>query len=522
MKEHKEIAIGIDFGLTNSLVAVCINNEIKIIPNEIGDFKTPSKVIFSGDQVYIGEETYYKIIKNPKNIIYGVKRLIGRYFEEKDIQKEINQYLSYKVEAGEKTKKGHLSIIIVDYKNKKHKFSPEKIVSLILKKLKKNAESFLDTEVKYCVVSIPSYFREEQKTAMIKSCNEAGLEVFTVISESEATVLSYGLKVEKEKQNILIFKLEKEIFEISIIEIKNNGITNKGKYEDLHFGGEDFDNALVDYFINLYNEIKKKKINKYKDEKPFKRLKIACNMIKKKLSIKEKDYLYIENFEGDEDFSSTITRDLFEKICSHLFNKCISSIRDLLDKIGISSNDIGNVIFIGGATKIPKFKEIIKNIFGLEPYTSIDPVNAVVYGSAIEASRLLKLNNIKKREKDINNSVLTKIIKEKEEIIKNQNIKIKELEEKINNINSNSHKQDNLISIIIQSDDENILCSFICNDSDIFLDIEKKIYNKYPNYNKKNNIFISNDRKIDKNNSLKENNIKDNDIIILKLGNIDK
>ena len=167
MQGKGDVAIGIDLGTTFSCIAVYKNNKIEIIPNEMGDPITPSIVTFSGDKIYAGEERFRIQTKDPKNTIYGVKRLIGRYFEDKDVQEEIKKYWTFKVEPGEKQDKGHLPLIVVDYEGKKQKFAPEQISSLVLSKLKRSAERHLKTQVNNCVVTIPAHFREAQKNATI-------------------------------------------------------------------------------------------------------------------------------------------------------------------------------------------------------------------------------------------------------------------------------------------------------------------------------------------------------------------
>ena len=186
MKGKGNVAIGIDLGTTFSCIAVYKDNKIEIIPNELGDSTTPSIVTFSGDKIYSGEETLRIQTKDAKNTIYGIKRLIGRYFEDKEVQKEIKKYWTFKVVPGEKQPKGHLPVIEVDYQGKKQKFAPEQISSLVLSKLKRSAERHLKTQVNSCVVTIPAHFREEQRNATMKACNDAGFKVLGTLNEPEA------------------------------------------------------------------------------------------------------------------------------------------------------------------------------------------------------------------------------------------------------------------------------------------------------------------------------------------------
>ena len=397
MQEKGKVAIGIDLGTTFFCIAVYRNNKIEIIPNELGDSITPSIETFSGDKIYAGEETLRIQTKDPKNTITGIKRLIGRYFEDKEVQDEIRKYWTFKVDQGEKQPKGCLPVVVVDFEGKKRTFSPEQISSLILSKLKRSAEAHLKTTVDSCVVTIPAHFREEQKNATIKACEEAGLKVLGTLNEPEAAALAFGYEGRNRKsknanneneKHILIFDLGGGTFDVSILKVENLKFKVLEKFGDPHFGEEDFDNALVNYCIDKFYEMKQIKIDKNNDPDSMKRLKMACENAKKILSNKEKTQIEINGLKYNEDLSLEITRDLFEEICGSLFDKCISPISELLQKLGISEGCIDEVILIGGSTKIPRIRRMLKNLFYQEPNTSINPDEAVAYGAAIMAAKL--------------------------------------------------------------------------------------------------------------------------------------
>ena len=414
MQGKGDVAIGIDLGTTFSCIAVYKNNKIEIIPNEMGDPITPSIVTFSGDKVYAGEETLRIQTKDPKNTIYGVKRLIGRYFEDKEVQEEIKKYWTFKVKPGEKQEKGHLPLIEVDFEGKKKDLAPEEISSLVLSKLKRSAERHLKTQVNNCVVTIPAHFRESQKNATIKACQDAGFNVLGTLNEPEAAALAFGFEGKnknkkkeenpKEEKNILIFDLGGGTFDVSILELKDLVFTDKGKFGDPHFGGEDFDNALVDYCIERFYEMKKIKIDKINDPEPMKRLKMSCENAKKILSSKEVTQIELNCLKDNEDLSLEISRELFENICGHLFDKCITPIYDLLNNINISAGAIDEIVLIGGSTRIPRIRRMLKSIFYQEPNTSINPDEAVAYGASILAAKLLGLDN-----QNINNILIKDI-----------------------------------------------------------------------------------------------------------------
>ena len=399
MQEKGNVAIGIDLGTTFSCIAVFKNNKIEVIPNEIGDSTTPSIVTFSGNKIYSGEETLRIQTRDPKNTIYGVKRLIGKYFEDREVQDEIKKYWTFTVDQGEKQDKGCLPVIVVDYEGKKQKFSPEDISALILAKLKRSAERHLKTKVDSCVVTIPAHFREEQKNATIEACKKAGFKVLGTLNEPEAAALAFGFEGKNRKDKnanenengeklILVFDLGGGTFDVSILKYENLKFKVIEKFGDPHFGGEDFDNALVNYCINKFYEMKKIIIDKDKDPDVMKRLKMACESAKKILSSKNKIQIELNCLKNNEDLSLEISRDLFEEICGHLFDKCINPISELLQKLNISQGSIDEVILIGGSTKIPRIRKMLKSIFFREPNTFINPDEAVASGAAIMAAKL--------------------------------------------------------------------------------------------------------------------------------------
>ena len=399
MQEKGNVAIGIDLGTTFSCIAVFKNNKIEVIPNEIGDSTTPSIVTFSGNKIYSGEETLRIQTRDPKNTIYGVKRLIGKYFEDREVQDEIKKYWTFTVDQGEKQDKGCLPVIVVDYEGKKQKFSPEDISALILAKLKRSAERHLKTKVDNCVVTIPAHFREEQKNATIEACKKAGFKVLGTLNEPEAAALAFGFEGKNRKDKnanenengeklILVFDLGGGTFDVSILKYENLKFKVIEKFGDPHFGGEDFDNALVNYCIDKFYEMKKIIIDKDKDPDVMKRLKMACESAKKILSSKNKIQIELNCLKNNEDLSLEISRDLFEEICGHLFDKCINPISELLQKLNISQGNIDEVILIGGSTKIPRIRRMLKSIFFREPNTFINPDEAVASGAAIMAAKL--------------------------------------------------------------------------------------------------------------------------------------
>ncbi len=410
INEHREdglkkedVTIGLDLGTTYSCVGVFINGKVEIIPNEMGDPTTPSIVTFMGNDKYVGEETFQVQTKDPKNTIYGVKRLIGRYYEDKEVQNDI-KYWPYRVIMGEKQEKGHIPKILVDYKGKEQIFSPEEISSFVISKIKQSVERHLRCQVNNCVITVPAHFNDEQKNATRKACEISQLKVLRILHEPEAAAMAYHLEKSKKKPRkngmetpgcddndeslVLIFDLGGGTFDISILSIKDGVFTVKEKYGDPHFGGEDFDNILVQYCINVFRDRTGILIDKDKDSKEIKRLKLCCEKAKRILSSKEKTQIEIHHLKNEEDLSLEIIRETFEKICKNLFIKCTDPIYNLLYKIGKGISDVDQIILIGGSSRIPRIKEMLKNLFFKDPYCSINPDEAVAYGATLLAAKL--------------------------------------------------------------------------------------------------------------------------------------
>ena len=254
---------------------------------------------------------------------------------------------------------------------------------------------------------------KSKKNTTIEACKKAGFNVLGTLNEPEAAALAFGFegknkKPKKANENdeklILVFDLGGGTFDVSILKLENLKFKVLEKFGDPHFGGEDFDNALVNHCINKFYEMKKITIDKINDPAPMKRLKMACENAKKILSTNEKTQIEINSLKNNEDLSLEITRDLFEEICGNLFDKCIAPIWGLLNKLNISEGCIDEVILIGGSTKIPRIRKLLKNLFWQEPNTFINPDDAVAYGAAIMAGKLSGIE-----EKNINDILIKDI-----------------------------------------------------------------------------------------------------------------
>ena len=388
-------AIGLDLGTTFSCIGVYRNGGVEIIPNSMGERITPSVVIFNNDETLVGEDTIDFLVKHYDNCIYEVKRLIGLDFtdKEKKYEDEIKK-LPFKIVNS--TKKNLVDIEIT--KNGVKEFiSPVEISSLIIKKMVDNAEAYLNKRIKKLVITVPAYFEEPQKKLTRQAAEMLDLEVIKIINEPTAAALAYGFTNEKiGNKKILVFDLGGGTFDVSILALEI--VKNKDNTEtknlialsidgNMHLGGEDFDNALVDYVIkkqNISDEIAK-------NPEARKKLKVACENTKKILSIANNTTLRISNFAKDLDINIEIKREEFEQICQHLFKKLEEPMNIALSKAKLSKEDIDEVILIGGSTRIPKIKDLIKEFFKnkIKINDSINPDEAVAFGATLQAEKIL-------------------------------------------------------------------------------------------------------------------------------------
>jgi len=310
----KDFAIGIDLGTTYTCVGVLQNNHVEIIANGHGNRTTPSYVAFDKNERLIGETALYKAGKNPENTVYGVKRLIGRDFNDDKVQSDL-KYMNYKI-----IEKHEKPYIQVKYKNIIKDFTPEEISSMVLSKMKEIAEDYLGQKVTDAVITVPAYFNDSQRKATRDAGKIAGLNVLRIINEPTAAALAYGLNNNKtEKENILIADLGGGTFDVSILTIHNDEFTVKATGGDTHLGGEDFTNRLVDYCVKEFKEKYNEGITS--NPKSLIRLRIACDRAKIILSSSSSASVDIPCLYKGIDFNTKITRSRFEELNSDLFKK---------------------------------------------------------------------------------------------------------------------------------------------------------------------------------------------------------
>ena len=411
--DYSEYALGIDLGTTYSCVSIFKNGTIEIIPNEINERTTPSIVTFlSNGEVKAGEQTLNYEFKNPQNTIYSIKRLIGREFDDKLKEEIKNEKWPFEIVKLKDNSKPKIKVQLDN--NKTKDYYPEEISSIVLKKLLKSAEDYLQKKVDKAVITVPHNFTKSQRKATMQAAELAGIQVLGLLSEPTAASLAYGLEKKLSKLNqesikltnndyeeekyILTFDLGGGTYDISLLELsesEENIFNVKATSGDNYLGGDDFDNKLVDYCLEIFsknNDIDKNEI--LKDKKCIKKLKKQCENSKKILSINAETNIYIDDFINEKDLDVKITRAKFENLCKELFDKLLYHIEKVLRDAKIDKSNIYEVVLIGGSTKIPKVKNLISNYFDevkeIKINCEINPDEAVAYGAGIYASKLMK------------------------------------------------------------------------------------------------------------------------------------
>ncbi|KAH7431108.1 hypothetical protein KP509_08G030000 [Ceratopteris richardii] len=372
--------IGIDLGTTNSCVAVMEGKSARVIENSEGARTTPSVVAFTakGERL-VGTPAKRQAVTNPHNTVYGTKRLIGRSFDDPQVQKEMKM-VSYKVvrapngdawvEAGGQ------------------QYSPSQIGAFVLMKMKETAEAYLGRPVSKAVVTVPAYFNDSQRQATKDAGRIAGLEVARIINEPTAASLSYG--AEKKEGVVAVFDLGGGTFDISILEISGGVFEVKATNGDTFLGGEDFDNALLQYLVQEFK--KDQGIDLTGDRMAIQRLREAAEKAKVELSSSTQTDINLPfitaDSSGAKHLNITLTRSKFESLVSDLIERTKQPCKDCLKDAGISAKDVQEVLLVGGMTRMPKVQETVSQIFGKEPSKGVNPDECVAIGAAIQGGVL--------------------------------------------------------------------------------------------------------------------------------------
>jgi L1 cell adhesion molecule like protein len=379
----KKCAVGIDLGTTYSCVGVFQHGKVEIIANDQGNRTTPSYVAFTDTERLIGDPAKNQVAINPTNTIFDAKRLIGRKFADVTVQSDMKHWPFTVVDSGSLPK------LEVEYKNETKTFTPEEVSSMVLTKMKETAEAYLGHDVKDAVVTVPAYFNDSQRQATKDAGVISGLNVLRIINEPTAAAIAYGLDKKKgaSECNVLIFDLGGGTFDVSILTIEEGIFEVKSTAGDTHLGGEDFDNRMVDHFVNEFKRKHKKDMKGNK--RALRRLRTACERAKRTLSASAQANIEIDSLFEGIDFYTSITRARFEELCSDLFKGTLEPVEKAMRDAKMDKSSVHDIVLVGGSTRIPKVQKLLQDFFnGKELNKSINPDEAVAYGAAVQAAIL--------------------------------------------------------------------------------------------------------------------------------------
>jgi len=373
--------IGIDLGTTNSCVAIMEGTQAKVLENAEGARTTPSVVAFTDvSEKLIGQPAKRQAVTNPENTIFAVKRLIGRNFDDPTVKKDV-EAAPFKIVNSEK---GDAWI-----EAKGEKYSPSQISAFILQKMKETAEKYLGQAVTKAVITVPAYFNDAQRQATKDAGKIAGLEVLRIINEPTAASLAYGLD-KKQNKKIAVYDLGGGTFDVSILELGDGVFEVKSTNGDTFLGGEDFDNAVVDYLVSEFK--KDNGIDLKSDKLALQRLKEAAEKAKIELSSAEQTDINLPFITADKTgpkhINLKMTRAKLEALVEDLIARTIPPCKTALKDAGMSASEIDEVVMVGGMTRMPKVLEEVKNFFGKDPNKSVNPDEVVAMGAAIQAGVL--------------------------------------------------------------------------------------------------------------------------------------
>ena len=372
--------IGIDLGTTNSAFAYMVAGKPEVITNAEGDRTTPSVVAVTkkGDRL-VGKVAQRQRVTNPKNTIYGVKRLIGRKFADKEVQHDL-EISPYKI-----VKKGTGVAVEMDGKE----YTPEEISAMVLSKIKADAEAFLGEKVTEAIITVPAYFDDSQRQATKDAGKIAGLEVKRIINEPTAAALAYGLESKKDEK-IAVFDLGGGTFDVSILELGDGVFEVMSTNGDTHLGGEDFDNILVNFLVDEFK--KESGIDIKKDAAAMQRIKDEAEKAKKELSSSTSTDINLPflsaDDEGPKHFEYTLTRAKLEELVQPLLDRLAEPVEKALKDAKLKTSDINEVVMVGGMTRMPAVIEKVKSIFGKDPMQGVNPDEVVAVGAAIQGGVL--------------------------------------------------------------------------------------------------------------------------------------
>ena len=378
MSDETDTVIGIDLGTTNSCVGVLKDGRFEIIANGQGNRTTPSWVAFADGERLVGDAAKNQVNNNLENTIYDVKRLIGRKYDDPDVQKELPN-LSYNVVNG----KNNSPEIVIDGQN----YTPEQISAMILTSMKETAEAFLGHKVTRAVITVPAYFNDALRQSTKVAGAIAGLKVERIINEPTAAALAYGLDRKTDgERNVLIFDCGGGTHDVSLLQIEGGVFEVKATAGDTHLGGEDIDTMVVDWMKEEFQKKHKKAVT---NARSIRRMRTAAERAKRTLSTSASAVIEIDALIDSTDFNIVLSRAKFDDICVGFYKRAMDPVSKVLADARVSKADIHEIVLVGGTTRIPKLQEALSEFFnGKELCKSVNPDECVAYGAAVQGDVL--------------------------------------------------------------------------------------------------------------------------------------
>ncbi|KAJ7917986.1 heat shock protein 70 [Mycena leptocephala] len=376
------VAIGIDLGTVYSCVGVWKDDHVKIIANEEGHRTTPSVVSFSGKGRLIGDAAKRHATINPTNTVFDVKRLMGRRFDDHEVQEDLKHFPFTVFD------KGGAPYIRVNDRGTEKEFAPQEISAMILSKMKQTAESYLGITINNAVVTVPAYFSNSQRQATKDAGTIAGLNVLRIIDEATCAAIAYGFDSgTKGEQNVLVMDIGGGTFDVSLLTIEESIYEVKAVAGDAHLGGEDFNNILVNHFCREFR--RKHQIDLSSNARGLLRLRMACERAKRTLSTCSEATIEIDSVVEGIDLRTSLTRNHFEELCQGLIHSLMEPVEKVLRDSKIDKSNVHEIVLVGGSSRIPQIVKLVSDSFnGKVPSTNINPEEAITYGAAIQAAIL--------------------------------------------------------------------------------------------------------------------------------------
>ncbi|KAG5190073.1 molecular chaperones HSP70/HSC70, HSP70 superfamily [Tribonema minus] len=396
-KQQREVVIGIDLGTTYSCVACwdAAAGRPVVLPAATGEKTVPSYVAYTPQARVVGQPAKSQAPSNPANTVYDVKRIIGRSWNDDVVQAERKNFPFKVIDGGNER-----PTIEVEWRGETHKFMPEEVSATILTELKRQAERALGRTVKAAVITVPAHFNDQQRQATKDAGRIAGLDVRRIINEPTAAALAYGLHNSSQgdsgaRSNVVIFDLGGGTFDVSVLSMDGGVFEVKATGGDTHLGGEDFDNALVDWAVAQFEAgaaggSKESAKRLRASTRAMRRLQTACETAKRALSTAPSVQLDVDSLIDDTDLSVTVTRERFEELNAPLFTRCMDTVRNVLADAKVSFDEVSDVVLVGGSTRVPALQDQLRALFGgrMELCRSINPDEAVAIGAAVQGQIL--------------------------------------------------------------------------------------------------------------------------------------